>query len=212
MEKLRRNYENLKYYNGFGNHFVSEAIPKSIPEYQNTPKKVNYGLYTEQLNGTAFTLPRSKNKRSWLYRIQPSATQGKLKKTDKYKHIITDFNDKKNYEILPTQLRWKPLETKNKDFLEGLVTFTGSGSIDAKNGICIYGYCCDKSMKNKVFNNSDGDFLIVPQKGTLLIMTEFGRLAVKPQEICVIPRGIRFQVEITELSRGWIAEVYNSHF
>lgn len=41
-------------------------------------------------------------------------------------------------------------------------------------------------MKNKAFYNSDGDFLIVPQKGVLYIKTEFGRLKVAPNEICVI--------------------------
>ena len=60
--------------------------------------------------------------------------------------------------------------------------------------------------------NSDGDFLIVPQKGSLHITTEFGKLVVPPEEICIIPRGCKFSVEVNEASRGWICEIYKGHF
>ena len=41
------------------------------------------------------------------------------------------------------------------------------------------------------FYNSDGDLLIVPQKGALHVTTEMGRMAVAPNEICVVQQGIR---------------------
>ena len=62
------------------------------------------------------------------------------------------------------------------------------------------------------FYTSDGDLLIVPQKGSLKITTEFGKMIVNPNEICVIQRGMRFSVEIKETSRGYVCEVYNGHF
>ena len=63
----------LRYLSGFGSHFASEALPGALPEGQNAPQHPKYGLYTEQLSGTAFTAPRPENRRSWLYRIRPSA-------------------------------------------------------------------------------------------------------------------------------------------
>src|ERR1700688_5143235 len=62
----------LRYQSGFGNEFASEAVEGVLPRGQNSPQKVEHGLYTEQLSGTAFTAPRGVNRRTWLYRIRPS--------------------------------------------------------------------------------------------------------------------------------------------
>ena len=67
--------EQLKYQNGFHNHFSTEALPGALPIGQNSPQKCAYGLYAEQLTGSAFTAPRHQNFRSWLYRIRPSVVQ-----------------------------------------------------------------------------------------------------------------------------------------
>ena len=138
----KKKFSNLKYQKGFGNHFVSEAIPDTIHPFQNTPQKVNHGLYAEQLSGTAFTLPRHKNKRSWLYRIQPSVTQGPLRESDvDFDNWICDFANPENFKVSPNQLRWKKLHLKeNLNFLQGIVTFAGSGSPEVKKGLNIYGY------------------------------------------------------------------------
>lgn len=187
-----------------------------MPKGQNTPQVCPYKLYSEQLSGTAFTVPRSKNKRSWLYRIQPCVTQSVLKpvKEGKYSKVISDYNDKKNYVIYPSQLRWSKIpDPKEKtDFIDGIYTYAGAGSPDVKEGISIYGYTCNSSMTRKAFYNSDGDFLIVPQTGTLYITTEFGKLTVGRSEIAVIPVGVRYSVEVTETCKGWIVELYNGHF
>ena len=212
-KKLEQNYKDLKYNIGFGNQFESEAEKNVLPKGQNTPKKCNYGLYAEQINGTAFTMPRHKNKRSWFYRCQPSVTHGVLKPTNKYKNIITDFTDKKQIVITPNQLRWKPLkENKGKNFLEGLTTFAGAGSPELKNGLCIYGYSFDTSMKNISFYNSDGDFLFVPQKGKLFFITEFGKMIVNQGEIAVLPRGIKYSIEVEGEVTGWICEILKGHY
>lgn len=51
-------------------------------------------------------------------------------------------------------------------------------------------------MGKTTFVNSDGDFLIVPHKGTLYIKTLCGKLTVSPREICIIPRGMKFTVDV----------------
>ena len=62
-----------RYLSGFGNEFATEALPGALPVGQNSPQRAPYGLYAEQLSGTAFTAPRGANRRSWLYRIRPAA-------------------------------------------------------------------------------------------------------------------------------------------
>src|SRR3546814_5049556 len=61
------------YMSGFGGHFATEAVRGALPEGRNSPQRPAHGLYAEQLSGTAFTAPRHENRRSWLYRMRPSA-------------------------------------------------------------------------------------------------------------------------------------------
>ncbi|XP_078001453.1 homogentisate 1,2-dioxygenase-like isoform X2 [Glandiceps talaboti] len=204
----------LKYLSGFGNEFQSEdpRCPGSLPKGQNNPIKCPYGLYAEQLSGSAFTCPRETNKRSWLYRIRPAVKHSPFTKAQNG-NIRDDW---KTWYPNPNQLRWKPFqlptEGKEVDFVEGLHTLCGAGDACSRNGAAIHIYLCNKSMGDKCFYNSDGDFLIVPQKGTLKISTEFGKMTVEPMEICVIQQGMRFSVEVSEPSRGYICEIYDGHF
>ncbi|KAK9887839.1 hypothetical protein WA026_000149 [Henosepilachna vigintioctopunctata] len=204
--------ETFEYLHGFGSEFSSEdpRCPDSLPKGQNSPQKCPYGLYAEQLSGTAFTAPRSENKRSWLYRISPSIGHKPFKP-------FLESNISSNWDEVmpdPSQMRWNPFDfpSEKKDFVEGINTICGTGEPRLKLGLGIHVYSCNVSMKNRAFYNSDGDFLIVPQHGNLRIKTEFGKLTVEPNEICVIQQGMRFQVEISEPSRGYILEVYGRHF
>ncbi|KAG8235139.1 hypothetical protein J437_LFUL012336, partial [Ladona fulva] len=92
----------------------------------------------------------------------------------------------------PNQLRWAPFELSKEDskkainFVDGLHTVCGAGDPNSRHGIAVHVYLCNVSMEDCCFYNSDGDFLIVPQMGTLLITTEFGKMIVEPNEICVI--------------------------
>jgi homogentisate 1,2-dioxygenase len=89
----------------------------------------------------------------------------------------------------------------------------GAGEPATKTGLGIYIYACGKSMGKQAFYNADGDFLIVPERGTLDIQTELGYLLVRSNEIVVIPRGIRFRVELPNgSSRGYVLEIYTNHF
>ena len=61
------------YLPGFGGHFATEAVPGALPQGRNSPQRPAFGLYAEQLSGSAFTAPRHENRRSWLYRMRPTA-------------------------------------------------------------------------------------------------------------------------------------------
>eukprot|EP01112_Ceratiomyxa_fruticulosa_P010897 TRINITY_DN2906_c0_g1_i1.p1 TRINITY_DN2906_c0_g1~~TRINITY_DN2906_c0_g1_i1.p1 ORF type:complete len:436 (-),score=59.24 TRINITY_DN2906_c0_g1_i1:296-1603(-) len=199
------------YQPGFGNHFSSEAVPGTLPLGQNSPQVCPGGLYAEQLSGTAFTVPRVYNQRSWLYRTRPSVCHSPLKKVDSGL-IHPDIG---NLQIDPNQLRWKPfpLPSSPTDWVQGLKTISGAGHPSVRHGIAVHIYAADTDMKNKCFYNSDGDFLIVPQLGTLDVNTEFGKLWVPPGYIVVIPRGICFSVNLPSgASRGYVLEVFGSHF
>ncbi|KDO33796.1 homogentisate 1,2-dioxygenase [Saprolegnia parasitica CBS 223.65] len=202
----------LSYQPGFGNHFASEVLEGALPAHQNNPQMCNYGLYCEQLSGTAFTLPRHSNQRTWLYRVLPPVIHGKyadLPSGD----IVNDFA---NETLTPQQLRWQPMAmptaSEKVDFIQGWHTMAGAGEPTMKAGMAIHMYAANASMGDKCFYNSDGDLLIVPQEGALKITTEMGKLLVSPHEICVIQRGIRFNVELDGPARGYILEVYNRHF
>jgi homogentisate 1,2-dioxygenase len=176
------------------------------------------GLYAEQINGTSFTQSRRTNFRSWLYKIQPSVTHLPYKKSnpEQFKYIDNNFGCPKSFFIDPNQKRWLPVPLPTAEesitFVEGLVTHAGTGSPIDKAGIAIYHYRCNKSMDTSAFYNSDGDFLIVPQVGSLNIITENGKLVVPPKYVAIIPRGIKFAVHVNEASRGYVCEIFDGHF
>lgn len=201
----------LKYLEGFGNQFASED-PRcigSLPFAQNTPQRCPYGLYAEQLSGTAMTAPREINKKTWFYRIKPSVCHGPYMPSGdtKFTHKFEKMD--------PNPLRWKAFDLppiENVNFIQGINTICGAGSPSTRNGIAIHVYLCNASMNNSSFYNADGDFLIVPQQGTLYITTEFGKMNVMPNEICVIQQGMKFSVDVEGPSRGYILEVFDNHF
>lgn len=205
---------------GFGNHFSSEALPDALPKNQNSPQKCSYGLYAEQLSGTAFTVERKNNQRSWLYRIRPSVSHKPFTKIDEKTGLVSQFSDTNNVSYIPNQIRWNPFKSTEKadssqniNFIDGLHTLAGAGDPSVRNGLAIHIYNANHDMVDTAFYNSDGDFLIVPQDGRLDVTTEFGRIMVSPCEIVVIPRGIKFAVNFPDgPSRGYVLEVFVGHF
>ncbi len=190
------------YMSGFGNEFATEALPGALPVGRNSPQRCPYGLYAEQLSGTAFTAPRGANRRSWLYRIRPAAKLAPFSRIDDGL-IVNDFGA---IESPPTPLRWDPLALpgpeREVDFIDGLATMGGNGDPAAMTGCAIHIYRANASMTRRFFYNADGELLIVPQLGRLRLITELGRLEIEPQEIAVIPRGVRFRVELPDLKSG----------
>ncbi|WP_242109282.1 homogentisate 1,2-dioxygenase [Luteimonas aquatica] len=203
------------YQSGFGNEFATEAVPGALPQGRNSPQKVAHGLYAEQFSGTAFTAPRGQNRRSWLYRIRPAAMHGPFSAYRAATAEAPAFHNAFEQEpVSPDQLRWNPLplpEQGEVDFLDGLYTVAGNGSAAAQHGIGIHLYAANASMRGRFFYDADGELLIVPQHGRLHIATELGVLDVEPQEIAVIPRGVRFRVELPDgPSRGYVCENFGA--
>jgi homogentisate 1,2-dioxygenase len=201
----------FKYQSGFGNEFESEALPGAIPS-TNNPLHAPYKLYSEQLSGSAFTAPRTHNLRSWLFRMKPSV--GHTQFVRREWRGSANFSSDTDSTPTPNQIRWSPREypTEKVDFVESWMPVCGAGMPMMKSGLSVYTYAATVSMTS-AFQNSDGDILIVPQEGNLVVQTEFGYIGLVQCEIAVIPRGVRFRVELKEdQARGYILEVYNSHF
>ena len=211
--KLKEKYQ---YQPGFNTHHENEAIPGALPIGSNNPQKNPYGLYHERLSGTAFTAPRSENQQSWLYRILPASNHSPFepRESDTYDTNPGVHGQEKWYQI-PNQLRWDPFDLdETVDWVHSLRLVAGAGDPTMKNGLGIFIFAAGKDMDERsAFYSADGDMLIVPQHGALDIQTEFGKLLVRPNEICVIPRGIRHRVTLPDGPvRGYILELYTGHF
>jgi homogentisate 1,2-dioxygenase len=223
----------LKYQTGFGNEFATEAIEGALPVGQNSPQKAPLGLYAEQFSGTAFTVPRINNKRTWTYRIRPSVLHKPFRQIDAKLFRSSPFDE---IATTPNQLRWDPipLPAAATDFIDGIVTIAGNGDSFSQIGIGIHIYACNRDMENRFFYNADAEMLIVPEMGSLTIYTELGVLEVGPGEVCCLPRGLKFRVclggttpsaeatatppktggesENPQPARGYICENYGAHF
>ena len=200
----------LHYLHGFGNEHESEALPGALPIGRFSPQRVAHGLYAEQFNSTAFTAPRAHNRRSWFYRIRPSAVQGDYQpwRQDRVRTApITEV------PTPPNMLRWDPLPlpAAPTDFIEGLVTIAANGDAMAQAGMGIHLYAANRSMRQRYFYCADGELLFIPQLGELLLRTECGVLELRVGEIAVIPRGMKFAVDLlTDTARGYLAENYGA--
>jgi homogentisate 1,2-dioxygenase len=200
------------YQSGFGNDFSTEAVSGALPQGQNAPQKAPYGLYTEQISGTPFTAPRATNRRSWLYRIRPSVAHRPFAPIGDGLLRSSPFDE---VPAPPNQLRWQPvpLPVKPTDFIDGLITMAGNGDAPTHTGVAIHLYAANADMTDRFFFNADGELLIVPQLGRLRLRTEMGILDLRPGEIGVIQRGIKFRAELPdEQARGYICENYGALF
>ena len=199
------------YLTGFGNHFATEAVEGALPVGQNSPQQTPLGLYAEQLSGTAFTAPRHENRRSWLYRLRPSAQHPAYVPFDQGRLRSGPFTEAPPN---PNRMRWDPLPVPETptDWVEGLVSYGGNGDPETTAGAGIHLYAANRSMVDRVFYCADGELLIVPQQGRQVFVTELGRIEAEPGHVVVIPRGVRFRVELEGPSRGYVCENYGAPF
>jgi homogentisate 1,2-dioxygenase len=202
------------YMPGFGNDFETEALPGALPQGRNSPQRINYGLYAEQLSGSPFTAPRGQNERSWMYRIRPSVRHvGRFEKVDlpfwkTAPHVIEDV-------ISLGQYRWDPTPFPGGDsnFLTGMRSITTAGDVNTQVGMATHVYLANTSMVDDYFYSADSEMLIVPQDGRLEIFTEFGIMDLEPLEICILPRGMLFKVGLKDATaRGFVCENYGAKF
>ena len=202
----------LRYQTGFGNEFASEAVAGALPVGRNSPQKAPLGLYAEQFSGTAFTVPRVHNKRTWTYRIRPSVLHKPFQQIANGMIRSTPFD-----EVLttPNQLRWDPLPFADteKDFIDGLVTIAGNGDVFSQMGIAVHIYRANKPMTDRFFYNADGEMLVVAERNRVRFLTELGVIEIGPGEVCCLPRGLKFRVELPDGdARGYICENYSAQF
>ncbi|MBA2711912.1 MAG: homogentisate 1,2-dioxygenase [Tatlockia sp.] len=191
------------YLAGFGNHHQSEAIAGALPKEQNSPQKCALGLYAEQLSGTAFSRPRHLNLHSWLYRTLPSVVH------EDYQPYLKSKPQVFARDQAPNPFRWSPFEPPKmqQDFVDGLFHIAGNKLCNA------YIYQCNQSMENRYFSNNDGEMLLVPYLGELVLHTEFGKLIISPGQIAVIPRGVKFYVQVSSpLAAGYLCENFRAPF
>ncbi|MGH6986251.1 MAG: homogentisate 1,2-dioxygenase [Caulobacteraceae bacterium] len=201
------------YSSGFGNSFASQAVAGALPIGRNSPQRAAFGLYAEQLSGTSFTAPRGENRRSWLYRLRPSADHGHYRPFGGAPRLRGPGPEDPPAE--PNRLRWdppRPLKA-GADFLEGLMTYAGNGEAARGSGMAALLYAADRSMEGRVFCDADGELLILPQQGELVVATELGLIELAPGEAGLVPRGVRFRVELKEPTAiGYVCENLGAPF
>ena len=197
---------------GFGGHFESEAVPRALSRGRNSPQRPPFGLYAEQLSGTAFTMPRAENRRTWLYRMRPTADHRPFERYDGARLFAVPPDPR---PLAPNRLRWDaPSELPDgRDFVDGLVTMLQAREPVALEGCAVHLYRTHRNMDRRIFSNADGEMLIMPQQGALRIDTELGGLEVEPGWIALIPRGMKFRVNLVDAeARGYVAENYGLPF
>ena len=201
--------DSLRYMTGFGAHHETEAVPGALPKGRNSPQRPAYGLYTEQLSGSSFTSPRHENRRSWLYRMRPTADHRPFVR---YEGAALFARGTVEEPLAPNRLRWDPPADlpEGADFVDGMVTMLANRDPSDLEGVTVHLYRASTSMERRVFVDADGELLIIPQSGTLHLATEFGRLEVTAGTVAVVPRGVKFRVEVEGESRGYVAENHGS--
>ncbi|TXL78759.1 homogentisate 1,2-dioxygenase [Vineibacter terrae] len=201
----------LAYQTGFGNEFATEALPGALPVGRNSPQKPAYGLYAELLSGTSFLAPRALNRRTWFYRIRPSAKGTPFRP---YPTALWRNGPTEEVPVPADRLRWNRFAPPKAgtDFVDGVATLAVNGDAAMQAGMGVHIYRADTSMADRFFANHDGEMLFVPQTGRLRLATEMGILDARPGEIAVLPRGVRCRVELPDgPSYGYIAENYGMH-
>ena len=200
------------YMTGFGGHFATEAVPGALPEGRNSPQRPPFGLYAEQLSGTAFTMSRHENRRSWLYRMRPTADHRPF---TRYEGASRFAPGTSKAPLAPNRLRWDPLPQApaGTDFIDGMVTMVANRDPADLEGVAVHLYSATSGMDRRVFVDADGELLILPQQGRLELLTELGRIEIEPGQIAMIPRGLRFRVMLPDGSAsGYVAENHGAPF
>jgi homogentisate 1,2-dioxygenase len=202
----------LQYMSGFGNEFATEAVAGALPQGRNSPQQAPHGLYAELISGTAFTAPRATNRRTWMYRRQPSVVSGGYAP---YEQPLWTSGAAGGVDMAPDPLRWNPFPIPDAplDFVDGVRTIVANGDVQAQVGMAALVYTANRSMQRRVLVNADAEMLFVPQQGRLQISTELGRLEVRAGEVALVPRGLAMRIALPDgPSRGYVCENYGAFF
>ncbi|GKT21612.1 hypothetical protein AVHM3334_05370 [Acidovorax sp. SUPP3334] len=189
--------EPLRYQSGFGNQFATESVPGALPQGRNSPQKAPFLPYPELVSGSAFTALRHENRRTWLYRRQPSVVSGRYRP---YAHDGWTTGAAGGHPA-PT------------DSVDGLRTVAANGDVEAQTGMAALVYTANRSMERRALVDADGELLLIPQQGRLVLTTEMGVLEVAPGEVALVPRGVAFKVALPDgPPRGHACENYGAAF
>ncbi|MDF2387135.1 homogentisate 1,2-dioxygenase [Nostoc ellipsosporum NOK] len=200
------------YFPGFGNHVSTEAVPGALPVGRNSPQRPAFGLYAEQLSGTAFTAPRHENRRSWLYRLRPTAEHPPFIRYRGARHFAPGTAGD---PLPPNRLRWNPVEAPppGADLVDGMITMLANRDPADLEGVAVHVYAANKDMETRVFFDADGELLFIPQAGRLTLLTELGRIDIAPGQVALVPRGVRFRALLPDgEARGYVAENHGALF
>ena len=200
------------YIPGFGNHVSTEAVLGALPIGRNSPQRPAFGLYTEQLSGTAFTAPRHENRRSWLYRLRPSAEHPPFTRYEGAPRFAPGTTGE---PLAPNRLRWNPVADSpaETDLIDGMTTMLANRDPADLEGVALHVYSATRDMDARVFVDADGELLFLPQEGRLDLLTELGRIEVAPGQVALIPRGVRFRALLPDgAARGYVAENHGAMF
>jgi homogentisate 1,2-dioxygenase len=203
------------YMPGFGNDFETEALPGALPQGMNSPQKCNYGLYGEQLSGTAFTAPSHQNERTWCYRIRPS-----VKHTHRFQKIAVPH--------------WKSAPLVDPDIISLGSIPLGSGGgalrtadLDHRHAHHDHGGRCEHPDRHgepyvsgersrcrmNISSRPTANCWSCRRKAGLRFCTELGIIDLEPKEIAILPRGLVYRVEVLEgPARGFVCENYGQKF
>jgi homogentisate 1,2-dioxygenase len=190
-------------------------LPGALPRGRNSPQRAPLGLYAELLSGSAFTAPRAHNRRSWLYRRQPSVV---VSGYTAYAQPLWLSGAAAGVVVPPDPMRWHPFglaDTSKQatDFIDGLRTVVANGDPDTQCGMAALVYGANTSMTRRALVNADGEMLLVPQAGRLQVTTEMGVLQVAPGQVLLLPRGVAFKVALLDAAaRGYVCENYGAPF
>ena len=200
--------DTLSYLSGFGNEFESESLPGALPVGRNSPQKPPYGLYAEQISGSPFISTRAANRRSWLFRRLPSAAHGEFREIELPRFLgeVTGRapGNRMRVASLPPELEAAP-------FPQGLATLAVTGSCHGGHGGALHVWAINEGDAASCFSSADGELLWIPTQGRLLLITEFGRLAVEVGEFALVPRGVKFSARSLEGSAaGYLVENFGA--
>jgi homogentisate 1,2-dioxygenase len=146
-----------------------------------------------------------------MYRVRPSSQRRPFAPLE-HPRFGAGFEGRAP-EINLTGFAPLPPPPEGRDFVDGLTTIAGAGSVALRRGCAVHLYCANRDMDRRAFYDADGDLLLVPQEGTLTVLTELGPLEVAPGHIAVVPRGLLFSVLLHgPLGRGYVAEAFGRHF
>ncbi len=212
VQQAKSNSISPGYMSGFGNAHETEALEGALPQGRNSPQKCDYGLYAEQLSGTAFT--KHPPERTWCYRIRPS-----VKHSTRYTKVEMPYWKTApciNHDVISLgQYRWGPIAVSDPPltWVTGMRTMTTAGDVNTQIGMATHVYLVTESMVDDYFYSADSELLVVPQQGRIRFHTELGIIDLEPKEIAIIPRGLLYRVELMDgPARGFVCENYGEKF